>query len=40
MHYYEQCLELICSGGLIAIDNIFMFGKSLDPMPNDADESP
>jgi predicted O-methyltransferase YrrM len=28
--YYEQCLELISSGGVIAIDNIFLNGKVLD----------
>jgi caffeoyl-CoA O-methyltransferase len=33
--YYEQCLTLLRSGGLVAIDNIFMGGKAVAP-PADA----
>ena len=29
-HYYEQCLELIRPGGLIAIDNVLWSGKVAD----------
>jgi len=29
--YFERCLQLLRSGGLIAIDNIFMGGKAADP---------
>ena len=31
-HYYERSLQLLRSGGLIAIDNVFMQGKVVDPM--------
>ena len=34
--YYEQCLILVRPGGLIAIDNIFMRGKTFDPKSSDA----
>ncbi len=30
-NYYEQCLKLIRSGGLIAIDNVLWSGKVADP---------
>ena len=30
-HYYEHCLKLIRSGGLIAIDNVLWSGKVADP---------
>lgn len=33
--YYEQCLKLIRSGGIILIDNIFMGGKALESKPKD-----
>lgn len=29
-HYYERCIQLLRSGGLIAIDNVFMDGKVAD----------
>jgi predicted O-methyltransferase YrrM len=34
--YYEQCLILVRPGGMIAIDNIFMRGKTFDPKSSDA----
>ncbi len=33
--YYEQCLELLRSGGVIAIDNVFWGGKVADPNVTD-----
>jgi caffeoyl-CoA O-methyltransferase len=36
-NYYERALELIRSGGLIAIDNVFQMGHALDPEPVDSD---
>lgn len=35
--YYERCLELVRSGGLIAIDNTLWDGKPADPAVNDPD---
>jgi predicted O-methyltransferase YrrM len=35
--YYEKCLELVRSGGLVAIDNTLWDGKVADPAVNDAD---
>jgi predicted O-methyltransferase YrrM len=35
--YYEQCLALVRSGGLIAIDNTLWDGKVADPAVTDAD---
>src|SRR5579872_3204332 len=35
--YYEKCLELLRSGGLIAIDNTLWDGKVADPAVNDED---
>jgi len=29
--YYEKSLSLICPGGLIVIDNVFLFGSVADP---------
>lgn len=29
--YYERSLKLLCPGGLIAIDNVFLFGSVVDP---------
>jgi predicted O-methyltransferase YrrM len=29
--YYERCLELVRPGGLIALDNMFHFGRMVDP---------
>ena len=29
--YYEQCLELLRPGGLLAVDNQFMFGRAFRP---------
>jgi predicted O-methyltransferase YrrM len=34
--YYEQCLVLVRAGGMIAIDNIFMRGRTFDPTSTDA----
>ncbi|XP_054886231.1 catechol O-methyltransferase domain-containing protein 1 [Poeciliopsis prolifica] len=33
--YYEQSLELIRNGGIIAIDNVLWSGKVVNPAPND-----
>lgn len=33
--YYEQCLELVRSGGLIAIDNVLWSGRVADPEDDD-----
>jgi predicted O-methyltransferase YrrM len=33
--YYEQCLQLVRSGGIIAIDNVFWGGKVADSNPSD-----
>ncbi len=35
--YYEKCLQLVRSGGLIAIDNTLWDGKVADPTVTDAD---
>lgn len=35
--YYEKCLELIRSGGLIAVDNTLWDGKVADPSATDED---
>lgn len=35
--YYEQCLELLRPGGIIAIDNVFWDGSVIDPDVTDAD---
>jgi len=35
--YYEQCLQLVRPGGLIAIDNALWHGAVADPECNDAD---
>jgi caffeoyl-CoA O-methyltransferase len=32
--YYELCLELIRPGGLIVIDNVFMYGQVLEAEPD------
>ncbi len=34
--YYEQCLQLVRSGGLIAIDNVLWSGRVADPSDTDA----
>jgi predicted O-methyltransferase YrrM len=36
-NYYEHALELVRTGGLIAIDNVLWHGKVIDPDANDAD---
>jgi len=36
-YYYEQCLKLVRSGGLIAIDNVLWDGSVADPAANDAE---
>jgi predicted O-methyltransferase YrrM len=33
--YYERCLQLVCPGGLIAIDNVLWQGKVADPQDQD-----
>lgn len=35
--YYERCLKLVRSGGLIVIDNVLWGGSVADPADNDAD---
>jgi caffeoyl-CoA O-methyltransferase len=35
--YYECALQLVRTGGLIAIDNVLWHGKVIDPNANDAD---
>ena len=35
--YYEKCLELLHSGGLILIDNVLWYGRPADPDATDAD---
>lgn len=35
--YYEACLQLVRSGGLIALDNMLWSGDVADPSINDAD---
>lgn len=35
--YYEQCIELLRPGGLLAVDNQFMFGRAFHPEPNNDD---
>ena len=34
-HYYEQALQLVRPGGIIAIDNVLWSGKVADPAEND-----
>ena len=33
--YYEQCLALLRSGGLVVLDNIFMDGRAVEPTADD-----
>ncbi|OHX13396.1 class I SAM-dependent methyltransferase [Chromobacterium sphagni] len=33
--YYEACLQLVRPGGVIAIDNIFLSGRVVEPKPED-----
>jgi O-methyltransferase len=35
--YYEQCLELLRPGGLLLVDNQFLFGRAFYPEPNNDD---
>jgi O-methyltransferase len=35
--YYERCLKLVRSGGLILVDNVLWGGSVADPADNDAD---
>ncbi len=35
--YYEGCLKLVRSGGIIAIDNVLWFGNVIDPSKIDVD---
>lgn len=37
--YYEQCLTLVRSGGVIALDNMLYSGKALNPAPGDNDSA-
>lgn len=37
VQYYEHCLALLRSGGLIAIDNVLWDGKVADPEKKDKD---
>ncbi len=34
-HYYEECLIRVRAGGLIALDNLLLGGRILDPGPDD-----
>ena len=36
-NYYERCLRLLRTGGLLAIDNVLWGGSVIDPRANDAD---
>jgi len=36
-HYYEKSLSLLRPGGVIAIDNVLLFGSVVDPSVLDAD---
>lgn len=36
IHYYEQCLALVRTGGLIAIDNVLWGGDVANPLVTDA----
>lgn len=36
-HYYEKSISLVRSGGLIALDNVFLFGSVVDPELLDGD---
>lgn len=36
--YYDKCMTLVREGGIIAIDNIFMHGRTFDP--SNKDEGP
>lgn len=33
--YYEACLQLVRPGGVIAVDNIFLSGRVVNPKPGD-----
>ena len=33
--YYEQCLRLLRSGGLIMLDNVLLSGRAVEPPPDD-----
>jgi predicted O-methyltransferase YrrM len=35
--YYERALQLVRTGGLIAVDNVLWHGRVIDPAANDAD---
>lgn len=35
--YYEQCLRLVRSGGLILVDNVLWYGRVIDRTQQDAD---
>jgi predicted O-methyltransferase YrrM len=37
--YYEQCLKLVRSGGVIALDNMLYSGRALNPAAGDADSA-
>jgi caffeoyl-CoA O-methyltransferase len=37
--YYERCLTLVRSGGLIALDNTLYSGRAVNPPPGDCDSA-
>ena len=37
LNYYECCLRLLRSGGLLAVDNVMWGGSVIDRQVNDAD---
>lgn len=38
-HYYERCLKLVRHGGIIAIDNLLLGGRIVQPQPEQSTES-
>lgn len=38
-HYYERCLKLVRSGGVIAIDNVLLNGRIIHDVQNDSPPS-
>ena len=37
LNYYERCLKLLRTGGLIAVDNVLWNGRVADPQSRDKD---
>lgn len=33
--YYELCLQLVCKGGIIILDNVLWYGRVADPQDQD-----